>query len=614
MIVCPVCNHRNRADAQSCASCGAPLTGFVYRACPSCGALNGAEQVFCHRCLTELTPIEELAEEAQVQAEAPVSEEGREAVFEAECAALAGEPADVSEPSAREEPTRAGEGALIEVAPELDTAAQGLEGAPSGDEERESQPAEVAPPEADVSEQTEDPTVASEWEAAEALEPETGEARGAQVGAESEAPQAGAGEAQDRRGEEIEPAAPEGLGEAAAPEAPEPEQPQAPQMPGGIEVEPPPDEAPEELTDQDALWLMPQEQRMPDVLAPLAEIEDAIPVETVVALPHRARPTLPMGPSDADRHDAELYQDIAGAPASLSSQGPIQPRWPAAQAGRVQKRRLGSEVARTLLWLGVLLSGLAPIVTGNLTARWVQPREAITLASDAVAAISAEDTVLISFDYSPAYAGELDPLALAVLRQLADRSVPMVALSTQPSGIGSAERAFEALARQMPEYAYGYDYAILGFLPGQEVGLRLLKVSFGDAFSTDHVLGQRLGELPVTQNLTTLEDIDHIILLAEDGAVARRWIEQVQPGSGIDLHAFVSSRIEPLLQPYHQSGQIKTLVGAANGSAEYEIASGAAPNALRWTDGAALFFVLWVIVAIATNVVYMSRGEPGARE
>jgi len=54
MIVCPVCNHRNPDDAPVCEACGGSLEHFVYRACPSCGALNPAGNVFCHRCFAEL--------------------------------------------------------------------------------------------------------------------------------------------------------------------------------------------------------------------------------------------------------------------------------------------------------------------------------------------------------------------------------------------------------------------------------------------------------------------------------------------------------------------------------------------------------------------------------
>jgi ribosomal protein L40E len=58
MIVCPTCNHHNPEGAEACAQCGASLAGFAYRACPTCGALNAADSVFCHRCLSELSPGE----------------------------------------------------------------------------------------------------------------------------------------------------------------------------------------------------------------------------------------------------------------------------------------------------------------------------------------------------------------------------------------------------------------------------------------------------------------------------------------------------------------------------------------------------------------------------
>jgi len=120
-----------------------------------------------------------------------------------------------------------------------------------------------------------------------------------------------------------------------------------------------------------------------------------------------------------------------------------------------------------------------------------------------------------------------------------------------------------------------------------------------------------LGELTVTSGLATLKDFDQIIILSDDSLAVRRWIEQVQSQNDIAFHALVTSAVEPLLVPYQQSGQLLSLIPAASGAAEYEAASAANPSALVQSDAYAALFLLLLVVAIVTNVIYVSRGERG---
>jgi hypothetical protein len=250
----------------------------------------------------------------------------------------------------------------------------------------------------------------------------------------------------------------------------------------------------------------------------------------------------------------------------------------------------------------VLLAALTPFFTGGQTASWVRPRDSIVAWAQSLDALPAGSAVLVSFDYTPAYGGEMNPLALALARQLAAKSVHMVVMSTKPEGIGLAEQIVALIAQEMPAYRYGESYAILGYLSGQEAGLRTLNESVSSAFRSDHVQRRALEELPVTKDLATLQDVRCVIVLADDNDSVRRWIEQVQSRSNIVLDALVTAGVEPLLVPYYRSGQLRHLMGGAVGAAEYELASHGRPLALRLTDGYAALFVLLVLVALVTNV------------
>jgi hypothetical protein len=268
----------------------------------------------------------------------------------------------------------------------------------------------------------------------------------------------------------------------------------------------------------------------------------------------------------------------------------------------IVQAKVWPRIGRAALYLLVLLAALTPFFTGGQTASWVRPRDSIVAWAQSLDALPAGSAVLVSFDYTPAYGGEMNPLALALARQLAAKSVHMVVMSTKPEGIGLAEQIVALIAQEMPAYRYGESYAILGYLSGQEAGLRTLNESVSSAFRSDHVQRRALEELPVTKDLATLQDVRCVIVLADDNDSVRRWIEQVQSRSNIVLDALVTAGVEPLLVPYYRSGQLRHLMGGAVGAAEYELASHGRPLALRLTDGYAALFVLLVLVALATNV------------
>lgn len=355
----------------------------------------------------------------------------------------------------------------------------------------------------------------------------------------------------------------------------------------------PPEEEPLLEEDEEEKKDLPQ-----IAMHPLKGIDDGLPLEVGVSLPHRAEPPPSEEPTEEERADAELLRRIADEGSPLEQ---------VPSKTKTEKPQHLSGLGRALLYLLVLVAALPPFFTGGQIAHWVLPRRNVGVLVDTVSNLSVHTPVLVSFDYSPSYAGELDPLALALVRQLTSQSVPIVAMSTKPEGVGAAKKIFATAAGEMEDYRYGENYAILGYLPGQEASLRTLRKGLGDAFKEDHIRHQPLSELPVTSGIDSVADLEHIIVLSDETDIVRRWIEQVRRGNTILLHALVSTRIEPLLVPYEQAGQLETLVGGAYGAPEYEKASGIQGMAGRTVDADAFLFLVMLLIAVITNVVHVSR-------
>ena len=338
---------------------------------------------------------------------------------------------------------------------------------------------------------------------------------------------------------------------------------------------------------------------LPELAAdPLAGLGELLPLETSVSLPHRALPPVSQPLSALEQSKARLYQEIANELAPLrETVHVVMPR----------KAAVLTRWGRTILYLLVLLAALTPMVTDGLSGPWVEARPGVASLSKAVDALPPDAVVLLSYDYSPAYAGELDPLALAVVRHLADRSIRSVAMSICPEGVGLADRVYATVSSETPSYQYGDQYLLLGYLPGEQAGLRLLSQGLLEAFKGDYARQQPLDTWGVTADLTTIQDFSHIIVLSDDGRLMRYWIEQISSRNTVMLDALVAARIEPLLVPYLRAGQLNSVIGAAHGAGEYEASRGLRAGLAQTTDAHVALVLIIIGMAVATNVVHFRQ-------
>ena len=89
--------------------------------------------------------------------------------------------------------------------------------------------------------------------------------------------------------------------------------------------------------------------------------------------------------------------------------------------------------------------------------------------------------------------------------------------------------------------------------------------------------------------------------------MARGWVEQVQSRLALRLHALAAARLEAALTPYHESGQLSSLVAGVAGAAELERALGRDGRALGMVDGLLALAALLALVALAANVLPFLR-------
>jgi hypothetical protein len=180
---------------------------------------------------------------------------------------------------------------------------------------------------------------------------------------------------------------------------------------------------------------------------------------------------------------------------------------------------------------------------------------------------------VVSFDYSLATEAEMGPLARAAVSDLLENEARLLAVSLRPEGAAMAQRLFADLAKE--NSAYPEQTVNLGYLPGQMAGVRSLAFLpslplFGSEKGT-------LADYAGWQDLGGLGDVALIVVISDSPLPVRWWVEQVGPGTRIDLPiiAAVSSSADPSVRPYYNhidpmAGQLSGLVSGVSGAAAYE--------------------------------------------
>jgi hypothetical protein len=177
--------------------------------------------------------------------------------------------------------------------------------------------------------------------------------------------------------------------------------------------------------------------------------------------------------------------------------------------------------------------------------------------------------LLLSFDYDPASAAELTPMAVAVLRHCFSKEIRVLVISLNYTGQG-AGIASEIVPRIAADYGKqrDIDWAFLGFQPNALIAMLQMGESFSRTFPNDYY-GTPYEKIPMLEMIQTYDQIPAVISLAST-AVGESWA--IYPGSryGLKVLLGVTAVYTADLQPFYQSGQVKGILGGLKGAAEYE--------------------------------------------
>lgn len=183
--------------------------------------------------------------------------------------------------------------------------------------------------------------------------------------------------------------------------------------------------------------------------------------------------------------------------------------------------------------------------------------------------------LMLSFDYDPASAAELTPMAVAVLRHCFSKDIRVLVISLNYTGQG-AGIASDLVPRIAAEYGKerNVDWAFLGFQPNAVVAMMQMGEDIRKTFPRDYY-GTPIDQIPMLAGVQNYFQIPAVMTLAST-AVGEYWAVYAGSRYGATVLAGLTAVYTADIQPFYQSGQIKGILGGLKGAAEYETRIGRA--------------------------------------
>ncbi len=226
--------------------------------------------------------------------------------------------------------------------------------------------------------------------------------------------------------------------------------------------------------------------------------------------------------------------------------------------------RIDRRVIFLLMGLAVSIPILFPLPLDYKPSRLAQS------VFDAIDQLPEGSRVCISYDYDPASAGELQPMATAMLYQAAMKKhkIFFMALWGPGKTLGS-EGVQQILLKYRPEYRYGEDYVELGYQTGNEVVIKVATTDLKLQFPTD-VKGTPIERIPVMRGVANLQAMDLVISISAGYPGSKEWVQYYVSAFPGEKFVTGTTGVQSVsLYPYIPQ-QIIGMLGAIKGAAEYE--------------------------------------------
>jgi len=224
-------------------------------------------------------------------------------------------------------------------------------------------------------------------------------------------------------------------------------------------------------------------------------------------------------------------------------------------------------IDRRYIFIFIALAVIIPLLLGL---RFEEEPSPIVLALyDKIDEMPPGSRLLMSFDYGPTTAPEIQPMVDVILRHACLKDLKVYLMAVWATGQSLTVQTVEqVLMPEFPDYEYGIDYVNLGYKAGNQGLIRVIVDDMKRMYSTD-ANGTDIEEIPIMKQVSSLKDMDLIVSFGGGFPGIKEWILFAGDPGGIPVGGACTAVSAPQLYPYYPN-QMVGLLGGIKGAAEYE--------------------------------------------
>ncbi|SYZ74235.1 conserved membrane hypothetical protein [Candidatus Zixiibacteriota bacterium] len=227
----------------------------------------------------------------------------------------------------------------------------------------------------------------------------------------------------------------------------------------------------------------------------------------------------------------------------------------------------GRDVERRFIFLFMGVAVAVPILFNISFSEKATP--IVKAAFDKIENLPSGSKILISYDYDPAMAPEVNPMTDAFVRHAMAKGHRIYFMNLWATGQPMVATAIDQIIKkEFPEKKYGVDYVNLGYKAGGTGVLNVIITDIRKMYLTD-VNGANLDSLPIMNGIRSLRDMDLLISVGGGLPGVKEWVLFAGDPGHIPVVGGCAAVSAPLLYPYYPN-QLIGLLGGIKGAAEYE--------------------------------------------
>ncbi|MCB2231363.1 hypothetical protein KQH82_11665 [bacterium] len=225
------------------------------------------------------------------------------------------------------------------------------------------------------------------------------------------------------------------------------------------------------------------------------------------------------------------------------------------------------EVDRRIVFLFIFVAVSIPILFPITFEEKATP--VVKRIFDKIESLPEGSRILLSFDFDPAMAPEVQPMADAVMRHALAKNHRVIFMSLWATGQGLLDRTMQRiLPNEFPDKVDGVDFASVGYTAGNEGVLNVIVSDFKKMFPSD-ANSIPLDSLPVFNRFSSCKDLDLVVTFGGGKPGAKEWVLFVGDKANVPVAVGVAAVVAPQMYPYFPN-QVLGIMGGIKGAAEYE--------------------------------------------